>query len=223
MARLPRLSVPGLPHLAVQRGHDQAAVARDAVDRSLWRALLAEAASACNVAVHAFAIGGSRALLLATPAEAGALSRLMQIVGRRYTVAFNRRHGRSGTLWDGRFRAAVLEPARWLVPAMRLVEEAGATDPTDHLDSGPHHRGERPDALVTDHPAFWALGNTPFDREAAYRLQSTQPLSAADRAALEHAMLHGWALGSPAFEAELAGDQPRPVRPRRAGRPPRAA
>jgi putative transposase len=223
MARLPRLSVPGLPHLAVQRGHDQALVARDAVDRARWRALLAEAASACNVDVHAYAVGGNRALLLATPAEAGALSRLMQIVARRYTVAFNRRHGRSGTLWAGRFRAAVLEPARWLVPAMRLVEEAGAVDPADHLDSGPHHRGERSDALVTDHPAFWALGNTPFDREAAYRLQSTQPLAATDRAALEHAMLHGWALGSPAFEAGLAGTHPRPVRPRRAGRPPRAA
>jgi putative transposase len=223
MARLPRLSIAGLPHLVVQRGHDQAPVARDAADRAQWRALLADAAPRCGVAVHAYAIGDSRALLLATPAADGALSRLMQDIGRRYTVAFNRRHGRTGTVWDGRFRAAVLEPERWLVPAMRLVEEAGAADPGEHLDSGAHHRGERADPLLTDHPAFWALGNTPFEREAAYRLQSASPLASGDRDALEHAMLHGWALGSPSFEAGLAAGSERPVRPRRAGRPPRAA
>ena len=222
MARLPRLSVPGLPHLAIQRGHDQAPVSRDAADRACWRDLLAESARACGVAVHAYAIGGARALLLATPAEAGGLSRLMQLIGRRYTIAFNRRHGRTGTLWDGRFRAAVLEAERWLVPAMRFVEETGAADPADHLDSGAHHRGERADPLVTDHPAFWALGNTPFDREAAYRLQIASPLPAADRAALEHAMLHGWALGSTGFEAELTAAGARRTRPDRPGRPARA-
>jgi putative transposase len=225
MARLPRMAVPGLPHLIVQAGHDSQPVFRDAADRRAYREALAQAAATCAVDVHAYALAGRRVLLLATPHTDGALSRMMQRIGRQYTVAFNHRHGRSGTLWDGRYRAAVIEPSGWLLAAMRLVEAevatgaSPATADTEGASSGPHHRGERPDPLITDHPAFWALGNTPFERQAAYGLLSNQPLDSAMRQRMEHAMSHGWALGSERFLAQLAQRLTRPVRPRPAGRP----
>ncbi len=217
MARLSRLVAPGRPPHIVQSGHNRHSVSLDAADRSAWRDALREAAGPCRVAVHAYAIGARRALLLATPATTGGLSLLMQRVGRRYTRAFNARHGRSGTLWNGRFGAAVLEPRDWLLAAMRLVDADAAA--VDALGSAAHHRGLGADPLVTDHPAFWALGNTPFERNAAYALLADSALPPDQIARLEHAMAHGWAVGSAGFLAGLSAELGRPVTPRAPGRP----
>src|SRR4051794_32511208 len=117
MARLPRLSVGGVPHLLVQRGHNQQPVVHDADDRSRFHDLLGEIATAHGVAIHAHALIGPELRLLLTPPDAAALGRMMQAFGRRYGGAFNRRHGRSGSLWEGRFRATLLEPEAHLLMA----------------------------------------------------------------------------------------------------------
>ena len=65
-----------------------------------------------RVALHAYALLDDAVQLLLRPPSDAALSRMMQALGRRYVAAFNRRHGRSGTLWDGRFRAGVVQPGR---------------------------------------------------------------------------------------------------------------
>ena len=111
MARLPRLAVGGALHHVMQRGHDGHPVFRDDADRRLFLSLLSDAARAEAVAVHAYALLDSEIHLLATPAQAANLGRLMQAVGRRYVSAFNRRHQRRGTLWDGRFRSSLIDPA----------------------------------------------------------------------------------------------------------------
>lgn len=228
MARLPRLSIAGLPHLIEQAGHNGQPVLTDAVDRASYRALLAASSAQAGVAIHAYCLGSARVVLLATPDRADSLSRMMQALGRRYTSWFNRRHGRSGTLWSGRFRATVIDPHGELVAAMRHVESdaaiAGDATPTGDgqpQSSAAHHLGLLQDPLVSDHAAFWALGNTPFDRHAAYRRLVMQPLAPAERARFDDGMRKGWALGSAAFLAELARQSARRVEPRRPGRPKR--
>src|SRR5437764_337892 len=114
MARLPRLAIAGLPHLVIQRGHNGQIVFADAVDRASYRAALREAAGKAGVAIHAYALLDAQVRMLVTPESPQALSSLMQSVGRRYTAGFNRRHGRSGTLWDGRFRATVIDAPTYL-------------------------------------------------------------------------------------------------------------
>src|SRR5678815_4899747 len=110
MARLPRLVVPGLPHCVIQRGHNGQAVAVDDADRQAYLRALRDAAATHAVALHAYALLDAEVQLLVTPTGAPSLSRMMQELGRRYVSAYNARHARSGTLWDGRFRAAVIEP-----------------------------------------------------------------------------------------------------------------
>lgn len=229
MARLPRLSIAGLPHLVDQRGHNGQAVFLDAADRAAYRAALAQASVDCGVAVHAYCLHGSRVLLMATPREAASLSRMMQRVGRRYTAEFNRRHGRSGTLWAGRFCATVVEPATGLLAGMCHVESdaaiAGdAAEPDgERVSSVAHHLGLAVDPLVSDHELFWSLGNTPFDRHAAYRLLVLQPLPEAQRRRFDDAVRKGWALGSAAFIARLATVSARRLQPLSPGRPRKAA
>lgn len=225
MARLPRLAVPGQPHLVEQVGHNRQAVFLDAADRAAYRAALQESAAACGVAVHAYCLDAGRVLLLATPREADALSRTMQRIGRRYTAEFNRRHGRSGTLWAGRFRATVVEAQRHLVEAMCHVESDAAlggdvaAPPAERLSSAAHHLGLAVDSLVSDHARFWALGNTPFERHAAYRLLVLQPLHPQQRQRFDDAVRKGWALGSPDFLAALGATTPRRLQPLAPGRP----
>ena len=229
MARLPRLAAPGLAHLVMQRGNSGQRVFVDEADRARYLQLLAEAARAAQVAIHAYALTDSEVLLLATPADAQGLSRLMQAIGRRYVSEFNRRHGRSGTLWDGRFRATAIEAETQLQDCLAFVELApvragAAAQAQEHLwSSARHHVGLVVDPLVTDHARHWASGNTPFEREAAHRRRLEAGLDAGQARRIADAAAKGWALGSPAFAASLADRVGRRVLPARRGRPPRSA
>ena len=217
MARLPRLALPGLAHYVIQRGHNGQAVFVDAIDREAYHAAMSAAAAAEPVQLHAWALLDGEVQLLVTPDAPGGLSRFMQALNRRYVGAFNRRHGHSGTLWDGRFRAAVVEPGPLRLQALVLVDAASA----GHTSAVQRLGGPR-DAMLANPPEYWALGNTPFDREAAYRTLLSEGLPAAAATALRRAALGGWAAGE--IEPELAaGDSLRPLRPRRPGRPRRTA
>lgn len=213
MARLPRFVLAGEPHYIVQRGHNGQPIVADDVDRQALLALLRDAAVTHRVEVHAWALLPDRLHLLATPrAEVAALSRMMQTLGRRYVVQFNRRHGRTGTLFDGRFKLAAIDAERWLIDAMRFIERGASATPGDPTDvagqdwsSVAHHLGRLVDPLVSDAPVFWALGNTPFEREAAWRRLLEMPLPADRAAALAAAARRGRPLGSAEFIANLVG------------------
>jgi putative transposase len=175
MARRPRQAIAGFPYHVIQRGNNRQAVFLDDVDRRQYLAWLDEAARACGTAVHAYVLMDNHVHLLATPGDGEGLSRTMQAVGRRYVRWFNRRHGRTGTLWEGRFRSSLVEADRYLLACQRYIESnpvrAGRVDAAADWpwSSHRHHVGLALDPLVRTHPTVWALGNTPFDRESAYR------------------------------------------------------
>lgn len=216
MARLPRCVLPGHAHYVIQRGHGGQPAFQDDEDRRACLDGLREAAAANRVAVHACALPDTALHLLLMPPDSAALSRTMQGLGRRYVSAYNRRHGRSGTLWDGRFRCAVIEPGAWQLAALVLLD--GMAGPLEAA----HRVGGTGLPWLVDPPAFWQLGNTPFEREAAYRALLGQGLSAAQAQRLRDSALGGWAVGSPAFLARLAENTARPPQPRPRGRPARA-
>lgn len=225
MARLPRLEVVSWPHLLFQRVHDGHMLFRDRCDLESLKKILLESARANGVSVHAYGIGSDHFCLLLTPERPDALSLFMQAVGRRYVAEFNRRHARRGGLWAGRYRATVIEPDPYLLDAMAWVEthgwRVGAVDSAEDVfaSSAAHHIGLCSDPLIVDHALFWALGNTPFERQEAwrYRLNEELPLHVVHD--FEDAVHKGWALVSqetlPALE-RLAG---RRLVPKPRGRP----
>lgn len=229
MARLPRLVVPEHPHHLVQRGNNGQQIFLNDEDHREWLRLLGEAAATHGTAVHAYALLGDHYRLLVTPKDGQSLSATMQSLGRRYVSGFNRRHGRTGTLWEGRFRGGLIEARQHFLSCMRFIELcpvlAGVAAQASEFpwSSAAHHLGHRRDPLVTDHPLYWALGNTPFERQAAYRALLEQGLSAADISALEHSARQGWPLGSTEFLKDLRAQTDRPLTPRPRGRPRRAA
>jgi putative transposase len=221
MARLPRLVVAGQAHVVILRAlAGGSGLFEAAADRAGFAAALRDAAATEHVQVHAWALLDTEVLLLATPSTTPALSRCVQALGRRFVAAYNRRHQRSGTVWEGRFRCAVIEPGAPRLAALRwidgLSQESGRT-------SGAHRVGGLRDPLLTDLPEFWQLGNTPFEREAAWRACLAAGVPVSESAELRRAALGGWAVGSEAFKATVAAASSRPAAPRPRGRPPAGA
>ena len=225
MARLPRLTLAGYPHHIIQRGNNRQMIFADTQDFETMLALLTENAQKFAVAVHAYVLMDNHFHLLATPATAEALPLMMQAVGRSYVRYFNNRHGRSGTLWEGRYRSTLIETERYLLACMAYIDlnpvRAGMV--AQALDwrwsSHAHSLGLHADGLVTPHALYWALGNTPFAREAAYGALVQAGVSANQQSALTDATLRGWALGEDDFVAALQKKSARRVSKAKAGRP----
>ncbi|WP_256078733.1 transposase [Massilia sp. YIM B04103] len=225
MARLPRLVVPGQPHYLIQHGLNGQLVCQDADDYQALLGWLRSAARSYKVALHAYVLLPGQLHLLATPATTDGLGQMMQWVGRYYVPYFNQKYRRAGTLWQGRYKTAVIDAEHYLLACSRYIEfapvRAGqAAWPQDYpWSSYAHHAGIKPDGMITDHPLYWALGNTPFQREAAYSDLAGRGLGGAETAAIEAAVLKGWPLGSDKFKTELQQRMKRQVLPAKRGRP----
>ena len=225
MARLPRLILPNLPHHVLQRGNDNQVIFRDADDYRRLLGWLNDSARLYRVAIHAYVLMPNSLYLLATPSDEAGLALMMQKLGRLYVPWFNAKYGRSGTLFGGRFRTSVVDPDHYFLDCVRYIEQGPvrmqlAAAASDYpWSSYAHHAGVQPDPVITDHAAYWALGNTPFQREAAYIELAQQGLSADALETIDKAVLKGAPLGSHAFKLELERQTKRAVLPAKRGRP----
>ncbi|NVO04893.1 MAG: transposase [Rhodoferax sp.] len=229
MARLPRLSLAGLPQHVIQRGHNGQSIFLRPADYQFMLDLLLEYARKFEVAVHAYVLLPNHFHLLVTPQTASGLAHMLQALGRRYVRYFNDAQGRTGTLWDGRYRSTVLQAGLYLLPCMAGMDlnpvRAGLSNTAaDYAwSSHGHYIGRSTDRLVTPHAQFWGLGNTPFAREAAYAELVAAGVDSTQHQALTDATLKGWVLGDAAFVQELQKATPRRLSKGQAGRPARSA
>lgn len=227
MARLPRLVLANQPHHVLQRGNNRQDIYLDQLDYQQYLLYLRDAARQFKVAVHAYVLMPNHVHLLATPSDATGLAKMMQWIGRKYVPYFNQKYNRSGTLFQGRFITSVIDSEVYLLRCMRYIE----WNPVRHRlcdlpesyewSSARHHIGARPDALVVDHAIYWDLGNTPFQREAAYVefLGAGEGSRGVDE--INAAVLRGWPLGSDQYKQLLEQRAKRQVLPARRGRPPK--
>jgi len=227
MARLARLTLAGQLHHVMQRGINGQAVVADDADRSVLLELLAEQAERHQVDLHAYVLTESQFQVLLTPETTDGVPGLMQSLGRSYVRYFNNRHGRSGTLWEGRYRSTLIQPGRHLLACMVYLDlapvRAGQVDEANNYpwSSHRHHIGLVHNRCITPHALYWRLGNTPFAREAAYAALERGGLSAPQSDAIERAVWHGWVLGDAEFVAQLQQHTGRRMSPAKAGRPPK--
>ena len=223
MARLARLVMPGQVHLLVQRSRDGKAVFVDDADRRSYLGALARALHETAVGLHGWGLLADEARLLVTPPAADTLAALVQAIGRRFVRSYNLRHACAGTPWEGRFRSTVVESPACVIDALRYVEGpeegAAAAGQCGTWSSQAHHLGQQRDAVIAEHAAYWALGNTPFERQAAYRAIAEAPLASAIRGRIRDAALKGWVLGSALFAAEVGQATGRRAMPLPRGRP----
>jgi putative transposase len=158
-----------------QRGNDRMDVFRGSADFTLFLSLLARYARRVDVDVHAFTLMTNHVHVMLTPQDEQALGRLMHRLASRYARYFNDTYTRTGTLWEGRYRACLIDSERYWLTCLRYVEQnpvrAGivATPDTYRWTSyAMHAHGTGPEWLVP-HPAYMALGHTSTARQTAYR------------------------------------------------------
>lgn len=175
MARLPRLDLPGIPQHIVQRGNDRQACFADAADYLRYRQELGEAALRHNCALHAYVLMTNHVHLLVTPREPGGVSRMMQAIGRRYVGGFNARYRRTGTLWEGRFKSALVDSERYTLACYRYIElnpvRAGIVTTPEAYRWSSHARNAHGahEPRITPHAAYLALGQNDDAQLDAYR------------------------------------------------------
>jgi putative transposase len=147
--------------------------------------------------------------LLLTPTEADGASRLMKDVAQRYAQYVNRKLGRSGTLWDGRFKSSIVDSQTYLLRCHRYIElnpvRAGIVPrPSDYLWSsfGTNALGSY-STLITSHERYLALGNSNAERRATY-LDMFRAVPCEDELRrIRDAINAGFAIGSESFIAQL--------------------
>ena len=175
MPRCARKVVPGVALHVIQRGNNRGDCFFSDGDRLAYVRFLEKFSRDSRCAVHAFCLMTNHVHLLLTPPEASACAVLMKSLNQNYAQHVNRVHGRTGTLWEGRYRSCLAASERYVLACYRYIElnpvRAGiVSDPKDYLWSSYRcHAEQRASALLVPHPAFLALGSDRAHRENAYR------------------------------------------------------
>ena len=225
MARPPRLELPGVPLHVVQRGNNRAACFYGDVDRRFYLKCLAQSASARGCAVHAYVLMTNHVHLLVTPREAGAVGAMMQDIGRRYVRVTNTIHGRSGSLWEGRFKASLIDSENYLLTCHRYIEDNPVrARMVQHVaayawSSHPHYTGSRTNSLISPYPQYRSLGATEVERRANFQALFAVPLEQRLLQQIRTAINTDSALGSERFMQQAEAQLGRSVRPPQRGRP----
>lgn len=175
MPRLPRLIVPGQPHHVIQRGNNRQPIFAELSDYHAYLDWLAAASARFGLRIHAYVLMTNHVHLLVTPERSESIGRSLQSVGRRYVQYFNYCYGRTGTLWEGRYRSTVIEAEDYLLACSRYIElnpvRAGMVRSPAHYRWSSYRANAqgRADPLLSLHPVYKRLGRTRADRVEAYR------------------------------------------------------
>jgi len=120
MARPLRIEYPGAIYHITSRGNARRKVFVDDADRKAFFEILAKAMDRFNWLCHAYCLMGNHYHLLIETVDP-TLARGMRQLNGVYTQAFNRRHKRSGHLFQGRYKAILVEKDSHLLELARYV------------------------------------------------------------------------------------------------------
>ncbi len=228
MARRARLLFAGVPQHLIQRGNNRQATFFADEDYCSYLDWLVEAARKYDCRVYAYVLMTNHVHLLASAEQPYDLSRMMQHLGRRFVRYVNHVYRRSGTLWEGRFKASLVDTETYFLRCSRYIEcnpvRGGmVVHPADYRWSSYRFHAEgHPDKLLSTHEQYERLGRTVEERQQAYRELFRSELDPGEIAEIRNTANRGWPLGGERFKDEIEQALKRSARPPRRGRPPRS-
>lgn len=219
-----------LPNMAVhvvQRGNNRVVCFPSQNDYAYYVHQLRRCAMSHGCAVHAYCLMPNHVHLLVTPKQPDSCARMMKQLGQLHTQYINHRYGRTGTLWEGRFKSCLVQSEAYVLACYRYIElnpvrAALVRHPAEYSWSSFRANAEgEGDALVAPHPEYLALGKG-ADRFTHYKELFGSALALALTQEIREATTGGFALGSADFQSELARSLGRRVRRGKPGRPTQA-
>jgi putative transposase len=228
MARQPRLYAAGYAQLvSIQFALSAQQLGQTLLDQHYKNMItwLGEAAPVCKTAIHGWSITPCALYILATPSDAKSLPSLVQALGRKLAA-----HLKLGGVFSGRYHATIPQPGLWVLPALLWLELQPVREKlvldaeTWPWSSAQSHSGAmtQTPSWLQPHPDYWLCGNTPFDRQANYRLRLSEGLPSASDNRISFCLNGQWALGDETFLTELQKTASRRVSPGVRGRPKKA-
>ncbi|MCK4840260.1 MAG: transposase [Methylococcales bacterium] len=225
MARLRRISPTGVPVHLIQRGNNRQTCFATLEDYSAYIGWLKAYSKKYGVDIHAWVLMTNHVHLLCTPQQDGAVSLMMQSIGRRYVQYFNYQYQRSGTLWEGRYKSCLVQAEKYLIEVYRYIEmnpvrAKMVEDPSEYVWSSYQINalGKESD-LCTPHPEYLRLGGTKNERLENYRALFAHHV---ERGLLEEIRLSvnkEMAIGHDRFKEEIEALTGRRLKPQKVGRP----
>jgi putative transposase len=209
MARLPRYTIKNEPQHIIQQGRDGQQVFFEDQDYQYFHDCLDAAAYNYQLNVHAYVLMPDHVHILATPATTDSISRATQSIGRNYVQYFNECYGGSGTLWEGRYRATVIESKQYLLTCSRYIELNPVRNklvrtPGDYRwSSYAHNARGKVDEMISAHKEYLRLGSDNKARAKAYRALFKQKIDADMVQNITDATLKGWVLGDNKFARKI--------------------
>jgi putative transposase len=225
MPRKLRYEVVGLPQHVVQRGNNRQACFYQEEDYRFYLECLGEASKKHACDIHAYVLMTNHVHILATPQEIGGIARMMQSIGRRYVYYINWLYRRTGTLWEGRYKASLIEGDQHLLVCTRYIENnpvrAGMVEKAEDYpwSSYRHHAMDLADSIVTDHPVFLSLGETKEERQREYKKLCNEAISDEVIEEIRNSIQSGLVMGRVKFQDEIEVMLKRRIRPGKKGRP----
>ena len=225
MSRMARVVLPDHPHHVVQRGHNRQVVFAAGRDYQRYLDTLREYKELYGVAVHAFCLMTNHVHLLLSPREPTAIGKLMKRLAGRQTRHHNYLEGRSGTLWEGRFKSSPVERDDYLLACSRYIElnplrARIVAEPQDYAWSSCRYRFGVGTANWLDYDsAYLGLANNELERRRLYREFLGAAIPSEELTLIREAVQRGQLTGAGRFTEEVAGILGRRVERRGQGRP----
>ena len=225
MPRKPRFNLPGYPQHVIQRGHNREPCFFSATDFRCYLDSLNRACARSRCSLHAYVLMSNHVHLLMTPEADSSVSQVMQSLGGRYVRHINRVYGRTGTLWEGRYKASLVEEDKYLLALYRYIEmNPVRANMVSHPAQYPwssyrYHAFGEPDPLLTPHILYLALGAQTKSRTSAYRALFDIHLAPNQLQEIRGSVNHELALGTDRFKDNIASRTHRRTRLGKPGRP----
>lgn len=219
MARLPRYIIPGQPQHVIVRGNNRAEIFCADADYRFYLEKLKAACDKHGCSVHAYVLMTNHVHLLMTPHAEQSIGKALQMLGRYYVQYYNYCYRRTGTLFEGRYKATLVDSESYLLTCMRYIElnpvRAGMTDdPAGYPWSSYHYNAlGQADELVAPHPEYQRLGAPDESRQWAYRALFSHQLSAKCITEIREATNKSWVLGNDRFKQRIQDQLSRRVEP----------
>ncbi len=175
MPRKPRFFLPNIPVHAITRGNNKNNVFNDDEDKHFYMSCLFESSEKFETDIHAYVLMDNHIHLLISSNLAVNISSFMQHIGRRYVPYFNQKYGHTGTLWEGRFKASLVDDERYLLSCYRYIElnpvRAKMVDDPGLYKWSSYHCNAlgKKNTLVKPHDVYIRLANKQEDRINFYR------------------------------------------------------
>ncbi|MDX8385209.1 MAG: transposase [Gallionella sp.] len=223
MARLPRFILPGQPQHIILRGNNRTDIFCVEADYQFYLEKLKQGCETHGCDLHAYVLMTNHIHLLLTPHEEQSLSKLMQMIGRYYVQYFNYSYQRTGTLWEGRYKATLIDSVSYLLTCMRYIElnpvRADMVDyPSDYPWSSYRYNAQgEVNELIAPHIEYRRLGKSGEERQAAYRQFFKSRIPEASLNSIREATNKAWVLGNDRFKRRIQKQLDRRIEPKAKG------